>query len=257
MSKNIEELLEKAIEVAKAGGDHTRQYFNANVRVERKGDDSPVTQADRETEQLMRQMVEEEFPEHGIIGEEFGQKNSDSEVQWIFDPIDGTRSFIHGVPLYTTLVGIVIDSEPVIGVIYAPIPEELCDGAKGLGSRLNGTRCNVRDCETLANATFLSTDVTHAKERNLDSAQQALLNQTKLHRTWGDAYGHMLVATGRADIMFDAELNIWDAAPLLPIVQEAGGIFSDTNGNQIIDGPNGFSCNKTLYPKIMNVLSNA
>lgn len=256
-SYRTEELLEHAIDIARIGGKQTLRYFNKSIAINRKKDQSPVTVADKEAEKAMRNRLKELHPEHGVIGEEFGRSNPGSSVQWIFDPIDGTRSFIHGVPLYTTLVGVVVDDVPVAGVVYAPPLDELCEGGKGLGARLNGSSISVRSCESLDKATFLSTDVTHAREVGLQNAQQNLINQTRLHRTWGDAYGHMLVATGRADIMFDAVLNIWDAAALLPIIQEAGGIFSDTNGHQIIDGPNGFSCNKTLYPQLMDIFKTA
>jgi len=259
MSQNHEreEILEHAIDIARVGGKQTLQYFNKSIAIDRKKDQSPVTIADKEAEKAMRKRLNELHPDHGVIGEEFGRSNPGSPVQWIFDPIDGTRSFIHGVPLYTTLVGVVVDGVPIAGVIYAPVVDELCEGGKGLGARLNGSTISVRNCESLDNATFLSTDVTHAREVGLQDAQEELINKTRLHRTWGDAYGHMLVATGRADIMFDAVLNIWDAAALLPIMQEADGIFSDTNGHQIIDGPNGFSCNKTLYPQLMNIFKTA
>mgnify|MGYP005849348625 CR=1 FL=1 len=252
-----EELLEHAIDIAKLGGEKTLGYFNNTLHVDRKKDHSPVTIADKEAEKTMRNRLGELHPTHGIIGEEFGRTNADSPIQWIFDPIDGTRSFIHGVPLYTTLVGVVVDGNPVAGVIYAPAIGELCEAGRNLGARLNGSSVEVRSCDSLDQVTFLSTDVTHAGEVGLEKAQQQLIHKTRLHRTWGDAYGHMLVATGRADIMFDAELNIWDAAALLPILQEAGGIFSDTNGHQIIDGPNGFSCNKVLYPKILDIFKTA
>jgi len=256
MAISVERLRDKAVEVARTGGLHTLKYFNKYFEVERKKDKSPVTAADREAEKIMREIIGESFPEHGIIGEEYGRTNAESPIQWIFDPIDGTRSFIHGVPLYTTLVGVVVEGKPTAGVIFAPAIDELCEAASGLGCRLNGTACSVRSCNNLKQATFLSTDITHAHEYNLGDGQQALIEQCRLHRTWGDAYGHMLVATGRADIMFDAVLNIWDAAPLLPIVEEAGGIFSDTGGNRRIDGPNGISTNKNLHKQIINLFPN-
>lgn len=251
MSFNLEEVHQSAIEIAKLGGHHTLSYYKKEMEVERKADSSPVTVADRETELLMREEIIKRFPDHGIVGEEHGKHNPESEVQWILDPIDGTKSFIHGLPFYTTLIGILYKNEPVSGVIFAPALEELCEAAKGEGARLNGKTCSVRTCESLKKATFLTTDVTTAATFDLDTPLQNLLQKTRMHRTWGDAYGHMMVATGRADIMFDPVLNIWDAAPLLTILQEAGGIFCDVNGKETIQTGNGISCSRELIDEIL------
>lgn len=242
-----------AIEIAKKGGDHTLNYFNKSFVVERKSDDSPVTVADREVETVMREEIIAQFPEHGIVGEEHDDHNTESRVQWVLDPIDGTKSFIHGVPLYTTLIGVVVEDEPVIGIIYAPVLDELCDAARDKGARLNGKPCSVRSCDDLSEASFMSTDVYTAAEFGYGNAFDILIQKTRIHRTWGDAYGHMLVATGRADLMFDPVLNIWDAAPLLTVLQESGGVFCDTDGNETIQSGNGFSCSSELLPKVLEV----
>ncbi|MGB0347631.1 MAG: inositol monophosphatase family protein, partial [Balneolaceae bacterium] len=186
----------------------------------------------------------------GIIGEEFGKTNENSRIQWVLDPIDGTKSFIHGVPFYTTLIGIMIDNEPVVGIINAPALDELCAAGIGLGATLNDEPCSVRDTENMEDSTFLVTEIKRFQDCGMEPAFQELMSQTKIHRTWGDAYGHMMVAIGRADIMFDPILNIWDAAALLPVLKEAGGIFSDTDGVETIHSGNGFSTNKALYPKV-------
>jgi len=247
---DIKELLEAAKEIAHIGGQHTLKYFKKDFEVISKADDSPVTIADRETEQIIREEILKRYPDHGIIGEEFGKTNEDSPIQWVLDPIDGTKSFIHGVPFYTTLIGIMIDNEPVVGVINAPALDELCAAGIGLGATLNNEPCSVRSTENMQDATFLVTEIRRFQECGLEPAFQELMAQTKIHRTWGDAYGHMMVAIGRADIMFDPILNIWDAAALLPVLREAGGIFSDTNGVETIHSGNGFSTNKALYPKL-------
>lgn len=237
------------------GGSHTLRFFNkeTDLQIERKEDESPVTVADRETEEVMREEIKSRFPDHGILGEEFGRHQPDARVQWILDPIDGTKSFIHGVPLYTTLVGVLVDDEPMSGIIYAPALQELCEAASGKGTRLNGTACRVRECPDLGSATFLSTDMTAAGEFGFGDAFRKLLKSTRLNRTWGDAYGHMLVATGRADIMFDPVLSIWDAAPLLTIMQEAGGVFADTKGKETIQTGNGISCSRELLPQVLEL----
>ncbi len=252
MKFDLDKLHESAIEIARKGGEHTLKYYRKVFDVERKSDDSPVTVADRETETMMRQAIKDRFPDHGIIGEEFGTEGEESPVQWILDPIDGTKSFIHGMPLYTTLVGIVVEEEPVVGVIYAPALDEMCEAAKGKGARLNDERCEVRPCNSLSQATFLSTDVRTHRTVDLSGPFERLLDSARLHRTWGDAYGHMMVATGRADIMFDPVLSIWDAAPLLTVVREAGGVFSDIRGEETIQTGNGISCSREIHDDVMS-----
>ncbi|SMO65084.1 inositol monophosphatase family protein [Fodinibius sediminis] len=255
MNSDLDVIHQAAIEIARKGGTHTLNYFQQSVDVERKSDDSPVTVADREAESVMREAIGERFPDHGIIGEEHGHTNESSSIQWILDPIDGTKSFIHGVPFYTTLIGVVIEDEPSVGIIHAPALEEMCEAARGKGARLNGKVCRVRECKTLGEATFLSTDVYTPALCNYGEAFDTLIQKTRLHRTWGDAYGHMMVATGRADLMFDPELHIWDAAPLLTVLREAGGIFCDTAGKETIESGNGFSCSRTLLPEVLEVFN--
>jgi myo-inositol-1(or 4)-monophosphatase len=210
-----------------------------------------VTNADQEAERLLRQEIERLYPDHGILGEEFEPVNPDHSVQWILDPIDGTRAFIHGVPLYTTLIGIVVEQEPKVGVIYAPVSDELCAASEGTGAWLNDKRVRVRTERSLEEATLLTTDITTPAERGYKASFDALVEKTALHRTWGNAYGHMMVAAGRADIMFDPKLSIWDAAPLLTIIHEAGGVFYDVNGEETIQTGNGISSNRNLMPEVL------
>lgn len=247
------ELLDAAIEIARIGGEHTLKYFKKDLTIISKEDDSPVTVADRETEQIIRKEILKRFPEHGIIGEEYGQTNKESKITWVLDPIDGTKSFIHGIPFYTTLIGIMIENEPVVGIIYAPALDELCAAGIGLGATFNGEPCRVSETRDLSKATFLVTEIDRFRELGQQELFQELLDRTKIHRTWGDAYGHMMVATGRADLMYDPELNIWDAAALLPVVKEAGGIFCDVNGKQTIHSGNGYSTNEFLYPELKKI----
>ncbi|HKJ32424.1 MAG TPA: inositol monophosphatase family protein [Balneolales bacterium] len=249
-----ENLLEWSKKVAVEGGRHTLKYYKTSINIEYKSDDSPVTIADKETEALMRKMIMEKFPDHGILGEEHGRVNPESDIQWILDPIDGTLSFIHGVPLYTTLIGILVKGKPEIGIIYAPVLDELCDAAVGMGTRFNDVTCKVGNCENLEKATLLTTDIQDVFTHGFEKPYRKIMDKVRLNRSWGDAYGHMLVATDRADIMFDPVLNIWDAAPLLTIIEEAGGSFTDVKGRATIDGGSGYSCNKQLYPQIQTIL---
>ncbi len=254
MNISLEELTRFAVDVAKAGGAETLTYFRKKFDVIRKEDDSPVTVADRQAEQTMRGLINQKFPEHGIIGEEYGTEKKDASVKWILDPIDGTIGFVHGIPLYTTLIGITIDDEPVIGVIYAPFMDEMVYAWKGGGCFFNGERTSVRPLDKLESASMMTSDVKYFDEFGYKNSFHALMNRVKTYRTYGDAYGHLMVATGRADIMLDPVLNIWDAAALLPVITEAGGSFTDLQGNARIDGGNGFSCHPDWKETILNII---
>lgn len=251
---DIKSLRDAAIEISKIGGAHTLKYFQKDFEVISKEDDSPVTIADRETEQLMREEILKRFPNHGIIGEEFDRVNEESNIQWVLDPIDGTKSFIHGVPFYTNLIGILVDNEPVVGVVNAPALDEICVAGIGLGATFNGEPCSVKETQELSDSTLLVTEINRFNEMGIQPLFQELMDKTKLHRSWGDAYGHMMVAIGRAELMVDPKLNLWDAAALLPIVKESGGVFSDFNGNETIHTGNGFSTNKHLFPKVKEII---
>lgn len=253
MSQHPENLLEFAVSVAKAAGDHTLKYFKKSVEIISKNDDSPVTIADREAELVMRKMISERFPEHGIIGEEHGIHQPDAYVQWILDPIDGTVGFIHGIPLYTNLIGITIGGVPVVGVINAPYMNEMVCAAKDSGAYFNHTKTTVRKIDSLKNASLMTSDVQYFNQFGYKASFERLLTQVKTHRTYGDAYGHLMVATGRADIMLDPILAIWDAAALLPVISEAGGSFTDLKGNPRIDGGNGFACHADFKEELIHL----
>lgn len=251
MKISLKELQDAAIEFARAGGKSTLNYFKKSFDLEFKSDDTPVTNADRNAEKVIREMINSYYPDHGIIGEEFGTENEDSDVVWVLDPIDGTKSFIHGIPFYTTLIGILVKGQPEVGVIYAPALDEMVAAATNFGCTLNGSDIEVRECKELSKATFLTTDVTTYKEHGFQKPLESLLESTRIHRTWGDAYGHMMVAAGRADIMIDPILSIWDAAALLPVISEAGGSFTDVHGENTIETGNAISTNKTLAKQII------
>jgi histidinol-phosphatase len=249
-----EDLLKNAIDFAHLGGQHTLKYFRKGVEVIRKQDASPVTLADQEAEWIIREKILEKFPDHGIIGEEHGKVNPDARIQWILDPIDGTVSFIHGIPLYTTLIGILVDNKPVAGVIYAPAMDEMCEGSPETGTRLNGSSIQVRTCDSLNEATLITTDRKNIRKYGFDEKLSTLMKNVRVDRTWGDAYGHMMVATGRADIMFDPILNIWDAAALLPVIEGAGGVFMDVHGKADINTGNGISVVPELKQSVLDII---
>ncbi|MCH8567833.1 MAG: histidinol-phosphatase [Balneolales bacterium] len=250
---NLHEILDAAKEAASLAGKITLQYFQKNPEVFIKEDNSPVTRADREAEEAMRNFIISHFPEHGIIGEEFGTINDDADVKWILDPIDGTVGFIHGIPLYTNLIGITMGGKAVAGVINAPATGEIIYAADGLGAHYNGNRAKVRTGRDFADLSMMTSDVQYFSKYGYKKSFEELLTRVGTHRTYGDAYGHLMVASGRADIMMDPVLSIWDAAALLPVIEQAGGSFTDLLGNARIDGGNGFSCAPEHKEKLLHI----
>lgn len=207
----------------------TRLYGQPGLAVETKADASPVTAADRGAEELMRARIAKAFPEHGIIGEEFGEERPDAEFTWVLDPIDGTKSFITGVPLWTTLIALLHRGQPVLGCIHQPVLGQLLVG-DGARTTLNGQPVSCRPTKALTEATLLTSDPLNPARHQDGAAFERLLRAARLGRTWGDGYGYLLVATGRADVMLDPIMNPWDIAALVPVVRGAGGVITDWNG---------------------------
>jgi histidinol-phosphatase len=261
---DIAERLQFAREIAHEAGEVTRRYFRrTDLVVETKADHSPVTIADRLAEKLLRQRITERFPRDAILGEEFGEHIGHTEFQWVLDPIDGTKSFIHGVPLYTTLVAVLQNDEPLIGVIHAPALGETVYASEGAGcwylsphdSKSHAAR--VSTVKTLHEGLLLTSEIEGFRENRRPDATDVFmrLQQTaRIARTWGDAYGYLMVATGRAEVMIDPIMNLWDAAPLLPIIVEAGGHFSDWNGNPTIRAGEALATNRQVASEVLGIL---
>jgi len=248
--------------VAREAGEVTLRYYQKLPGVEYKADRSPVTVADRESETLLRQRIEEKYPAHGILGEEFGVTRPDADLRWLLDPIDGTQSFIRGVPLYGVMLALVARSPesekhdaPVVGVVHLPVLGETAVAWRGGGCWWNGAKARVSDVTRLEDAVLLGTDPLALNEKQAGYGR--LRARVKLERGWGDCYGYVLVATGRADIMMDPHLSEWDAAPLLPLIEEAGGRFTDWGGNRTILGGDGFATNEKLHSDVVTLLSAA
>ncbi len=250
----LDELLELALGAAKDAGDVALRYFQRDVEVEWKSDQTPVSVADREAERHLRSRIEERFPDHGILGEEFGAVRGDAAFRWFLDPIDGTQSFIRGVPLWGVMVGHERDGEPVLGVLHFPALNETVWARTGGGAWWNGKRVSVSSVARLDEATLCTTDLRFFEPQGLQAAYDRLRARVKLDRTWGDCYGHALVATGRADIMLDPVLGECDALPLLPILEEARGRFSDWRGVRTVRGGNAISTNGLLTEAVIKVL---
>lgn len=250
--------LELAKSAAYAAGQVTLKYFQSGVDVERKADQSPITIADRESEQLLRKLILEQFPHDGIIGEEFGEQLGTSSWRWILDPIDGTKSFISGVPVYGTLVGLMDGDECLAGVIYIPGLDEMVYAAVGHGAwYVNGNsepvRARVSEKADLSDSLFCTSEVKTFRQRGAIGAYERLEAAAYITRTWGDCYGYLLVATGRAEVMVDPEMNIWDAAAVKPVIDEAGGLFTDWQGDSTIQSREGVATNGRVSDAVLNV----
>ena len=218
------------MELARDSGDFIRPLFRQrSVAVETKSDQTPVTIADRGAEELMRARIAKRFPAHGIIGEEFGSERADAEFVWMLDPVDGTKSFITGVPLWGTLIALLHQGQPVLGCIHQPVLEQMMFG-DGTTTLLNGAPVRCRPTKRIEDATLLTSDPLNATKHQAGPGYDALLQRAKLVRTWGDCYGYLLVASGWADAMLDPIMNPWDIAALVPIIRGAGGVISDWQG---------------------------
>lgn len=245
--------LEFAVSAAWQAGRQTLAHYQTGVAVQRKLDRSLVTEADRNAEELLRQLISARFPDHSIVGEEFGADREGASHRWIIDPIDGTSTFVRGVPFYGVLIALEIDGEPVVGVSYFPALDEVVAAARGGGCYWNGRKAHVSRVTALADACIAYTDARGVRER-LGAEWEALQDASALQRGWGDCYGHCLVATGRADVMLDPRMNPWDCAALIPILQEAGGRFTDWKGRAVIDGGDAVSSNGLLHDQILERL---
>ena len=259
MSSDLVSRYEHSKHIAGQAGELIRGHYRQGVAVDRKSDASPVTVADRSAEELLRREIESKFPDDGIVGEEFGVKEGSSPYRWILDPIDGTKSFIADVPLFGTMVAVEADGRGLIGVVGFPGLGVSIDAMVGGGAwetTPDGTRKPARVCETatLAEGLVLTTDWEGFRERNATDQLNSVAAASWFMRTWGDCYGHFLVATGRAVAMIDARLNIWDAAALQPIIEEAGGSFVDWQGKASIDSGDGISTNGKVTDEILALL---
>lgn len=250
----VRELLDFATGIALEAGAITLRYFGGVVDHDAKGDGSPVTIADREAEQLIRSRVEARYPEHSILGEEYGESNEGSRVRWILDPIDGTRSFMRGIPLYGVLIGIEIDNEAVVGVAHFPPLQETVAAGRGLGCTWNGRPTRVSPVASLSEAVICTTDVERLLSRPEADGWRALQQQASFSRTWGDCYGHALVATGRIEAQVDPIMAPWDAGPFPTIITEAGGTFTSLQGDTTPHGGSGVSSNGVLHDIVMDTL---
>jgi histidinol-phosphatase len=247
-------LLEAAIEVARVVGKEAFRHYGSRLAIETKSDGSVVTIADRAAEKVGREWLESWFCKDGIVGEELGITRPEAKRRWIIDPIDGTSSFIKAVPLWGTLVAVAEGESVIAGVAFFPALNEIIGGASGAGSWWNGSRCFVSKLADLSAATILTTDDRFRGEPSRNRAWQELVSRSSLARTWGDCYGYLLVATGRAEAMVDDRSSPWDVAAFMPIVTEAGGSLTDWRGEPTAFGGDAIATNALLAAEVRSAL---
>jgi myo-inositol-1(or 4)-monophosphatase len=244
-------------ELAAISAEAILPYFgNAQFGLEIKSDDSPVTLADRSAELVMRRLIEKRFPNHGIIGEEYGTERGDAEFVWVLDPVDGTKSFITAVPLFTTLIGLLHEGRPVMGCIHQPVLRQLMVG-DGTETLLNERAVRVRPTAGLAAATLLTSDPLFPAKYQDGRGFDALCRAVRLYRTFGDGYGYLLLASGWADVMVDPIMKPWDLLPLIPCITGAGGQITDWQGKDasLPTAESAVACSAALHGEVIHLLN--
>jgi histidinol phosphatase-like enzyme (inositol monophosphatase family) len=242
-------------ELARLTGDIALRHYRANLTIETKPDGSPVTVADRAAETAARDWVRRFFPDDGVLGEEFGEERVGARRRWVIDPIDGTKSFVHGTPLWGSLVALCEGEKVLAGAAYFPAVNELIAAAPGAGCWWNGSRCAVSTVSSINAATVLTTDGRFLDRPDRRAGWERVAGAAGIARTWGDCFGYLLVATGRAEVMCDPILSPWDAAALHPIVREAGGSFTDWEGHDTAFGGSAIATNHALAADVRALLT--
>ncbi|MDP6823880.1 MAG: inositol monophosphatase family protein [Dehalococcoidia bacterium] len=263
--------VEFAVGASRAAGEHALGYFQSSeLVVEKKDDASPVTRADREAEQLIRASLEASFPDDSILGEEFGEQSGRTGYRWYLDPVDGTESFVRGVPLWGTMIGLEFDGQPAAGVVVFPALGEIVWAGSGLGAWWANHLAPLQEGETLpgeirparvsdvsdiGEACMSVTSVKGFDEVGTFDGYDRLRKAASKDRGWSDCYGYLLVATGRIDIHIDAQMSAWDVAPMPTIIEEAGGRATDRDGVRGIDLENLVATNGRLHDRVLELLN--
>ena len=246
-----------AAELARLTGEIALRHYRSNLTIEIKTDGSPVTIADRAAEMAAREWVQRNFPYDGLLGEEFGEERPDAVRRWVIDPIDGTKSFVRGSPLWGSLVALCEGERVLAGAAYFPAVGELIAAAPGAGCWWNGSRSTVSSLNELSRATVLTTDDRFRERPASRAGWDRIADEAAVSRTWGDCFGYLLVATGRAEVMLDAVMAPWDAAALQPIIEEAGGVFTDWSGRSTAFGGSAVATNSALAATVRSMLADS
>ena len=255
LGQDTAELKEFAIDLAFKGGEIIRRYFRSQHGLEYKADGSPVTPADREAEALLRKLIRNRYPQHGIIGEEFGAEpsTSGSPYTWIIDPLDGTKSFISGSFDFGTLIAVTNEGVPIIGLVYQPILEDLVIG-DNIATAVNGRKAHFRRCDRLSAATLLTTDWMAVERFQEPRGFRELTKRVKMCRTWGNCFGYTLLCGGFADIMIDPIMSVWDSTALIPIIRGAGGVITDYKGNDPVTSTSIVAAACEIHEDVISIL---
>lgn len=224
-----------------------------HIAYETKSDRSPVTEVDRGVEKRLREMINARFPDHGIVAEEFGSERERAEWVWVIDPIDGTKSFISGVPLFVTLIGLMHHGRPALGAIDQPVLRERCVGNNET-TWFNGVPVRVRPCAGLPDAVVTTSGLETIAGQSLEAGFSRVAAAARFTRTWGDGYGYLLVATGRADVMIDPILAPWDLLPLIAVMRGAGAKITDLYGRDVIGGKGAVAAHPDVHPAVIEKL---
>jgi histidinol phosphatase-like enzyme (inositol monophosphatase family) len=244
-------------DVARLAGDIANGYYGRNPETRTKSDGSPVSLADLNAERAAREWIEQRFPDDGIIGEELPPVRVSAARRWIVDPIDGTYTFLQSVPLWGTLIAVAEGESVIAGAAYFPALDEILVAAPGEGCWWNGSRTSVSTVSKLAEARLVTTDARFTRDTARRERWRSLQDSALTMRTWGDCYGYLLVATGRADIMVDDVISDWDCAALMPIITEAGGKFTDWRGRATPFGGDAIATNANLETIVREMLTPA
>ena len=248
-------MLDVAIDAAKQAGELALKYFKSQPKVSYKADKSPVTIADLEAEKLIRRIINRKFPDHGIIGEEFGEEKPNAKYKWVIDPIDGTRAFTRSIPFWATLLAVLENNKPIIGVLYAPTSHELFTSERNKGTYLNGKRQKVSKISKLENAYLTHSSIDAFEKHDKLKGFLNLYKSLRAHRGFGDSYGYNLLIQGKVDIMVEAKDKIYDIAAPSLLVEEAGGKFSDFTGKFSLTSDCAIATNGILHNQVLKILN--
>jgi histidinol-phosphatase len=247
---------ESAITLAREAGQLALRYFDTNMTVEWKKDQSPVTLADREAEALLRTRLLDAFPRDGFLGEESGDKPGDSGFRWIIDPIDGTRNFVRGIPLWATLIGLEYKQEQIAGVAAIPALGQTYRALRGEGAFRNDRRLDVSKVSKLSEAVMFYSSLSWFLKAGRQEMFIDLAKRVQRQRGFGDFYGFLLVAQGSGELMMEHGVHVWDIAALKPIIEEAGGRLTDWGGQDNIQRPDVLASNGLLHEETLRLLAN-
>ncbi|HJZ54779.1 MAG TPA: histidinol-phosphatase [Gemmataceae bacterium] len=254
MNSDWQSRYELAVEAARMAGDLARAYYETTFDIERKADDSPVTIADKQAEELIRKTLAKHFPDDGFLGEEFGDQPGSSGFRWVIDPIDGTKSFIRHIPIWATLVGLEYKGEQIGGVAYIPVFGQVYRALRGDGAFMNDRRIRVSEVAQLSDALLCYSSIAWFQKVGRERTFLDLAARTQRQRGFGDFYGFVLVAEGAVDLMLEHGVNPWDVAATKAIVEEAGGAFTDWSGTPTIHTPDVLASNGKLHAQTLELL---